>query len=118
SCAVQAVVFAIVITGLAMLGFTVLPPRPIELAGTLVLTVLVAFGLGLLFAALTSIAPDARTVVRVLFIPLYILSGILFPVSRFSDELLKWLALNPVLHLVELSRVSALEHYVPMRYTT
>lgn len=115
-CAVQALVFAVVIVGLAMAGYDVLPPRPVELGGVLVLTVLMAFAFGLLFGALTSVAPDAKSVVRVLFLPLYFLSGVLFPITRFPDSWVEWLAINPVLHLVEMSRAAAVAHYEPMRF--
>jgi capsular polysaccharide transport system permease protein len=113
---IQAVVFIIVLSTLAMLGFHILPPRPVELAGVLLLTALLAFGLGLLFAAIASMMPDARAVIRVIFMPLYFVSGILFPVTRFSDEWVRWMAINPVLHLVELSRVAGVDGYPPMKY--
>jgi capsular polysaccharide transport system permease protein len=99
-----------------MFGFHVLPPRPVEFAGVLGLTVVLAFGLGLLLAAVASLVPDAKSVIRVMFMPLYIASGILFPVTRFPDEWVRWMAINPVLHLVELSRVMAIERYEPMEY--
>jgi capsular polysaccharide transport system permease protein len=50
--------------------------------------------------------------------PLYFISGILFPVTRFADEWVRLLAINPVLHLVELSRLTGLERYDAMRYTS
>lgn len=115
-CVIQAIVFTIVLVGLAMLGFHILPLRPVELAGILLLTVVLAFGLGVLLAALASIIPDARPIIHVMFMPLYFISGILFPVTRFSDEWIRLLAINPVLHLVELSRVAGVEGYVPMKY--
>ena len=113
-CAIEAIVFAIVIAGLAMLDFDVLPPFPVEFAGALALTVALGFGLGLLFAAVGSLMPDAKSIIRILFLPLYLASGVLFPITRFSDSLVDWLALNPVLHLVEFSRAAATEHYEPM----
>jgi capsular polysaccharide transport system permease protein len=115
---IQAVVFSIVLTGLAILGYDVVPPRPVELAGVLALTTLLAFGLGVVFAAIASLVPDARPVIHVMFMPLYFASGILFPVTRFSDEWVRWLAINPVLHLVELTRVMGVDRYDPMKYTT
>lgn len=113
---IQALVFTIVLTGLGMLGYEVLPPRPVELAGVLALCVVLAFGLGLILAAIASLIPDARPVIHVMFMPLYFVSGILFPVTRFPDAWVQWMAFNPVLHLVELSRVMAVEGYVPMKY--
>ena len=115
---IQAVVFTLVLAGLAMLGYDVLPVRPVELAGVLSLTVMLAFGLGVMLAAVASLMPDARPVIHVMFMPLYFMSGILFPVTRFPDEWVRWLALNPVLHLVELSRAMALDGYEPMKYTS
>ena len=113
---IQAIVFIVVLTGLAMFSYDVLPPRPVELAGVLGLTLVLAFGLGLLLSAVGSLIPDARPVIHVMFMPLYFASGILFPVTRFPDEWVRWLAINPVLHLVELTRVAGVEGYVPMKY--
>jgi capsular polysaccharide transport system permease protein len=114
-CAIYASVFAVVLCGLALLGFDVLPPLPIELFGVLALTAALGFGLGMLFAALGILSPDLKSIARLIFIPLYFVSGILFPISRFPEEWLQWLALNPVLHLVELSRDAAIANYAPMR---
>jgi capsular polysaccharide transport system permease protein len=113
-CAIEAIVFGVVLTGLAMFDQHVLPPAPIEFAGTLLLSVALGFGLGLLFAALSSIVPDARSVIRILFVPLYFLSSVLFPISRFPDRWIDVLAWNPVLHLVEMSRGAAVDYYRPM----
>jgi capsular polysaccharide transport system permease protein len=115
---IQAIVFAIVITGLALFGYDVLPARPLELAAVLVLTVSLAFGLGLVLAAIASIIPDTRAVITVMFMPLYFISGVLFPVTRFPDEYVRWMAINPVLHLVELCRATALPGYQPMKYVS
>jgi capsular polysaccharide transport system permease protein len=113
---IQTIVITIVLVGLAMFGFDVVPPHPIEFAGVILLTVALAFGLGLVLAALASVIPDERSVIAILFMPLYLISGVLFPVTRFPEEMQRWMAINPVLHLVELSRVTAVKGYVPMKY--
>jgi capsular polysaccharide transport system permease protein len=114
--AIEAVVFCIVLGGLAMLGFDVLPAHPVEFVGTLAMTVLLAFGFGLLFAALGSVAPDGKSIIRVIFLPLYFISGVLFPLSRFNDGIVYWLSFNPVAHLVDLSRVAGIPHYEGTHY--
>jgi capsular polysaccharide transport system permease protein len=113
---IQGIVFIFVFVVLALLGFDVLPARPVELASVILLTVVLAFGLGLTLAAFASLMPDARKIISMLFMPLYFVSGVLCPVARFPDEVVKWMASNPVLHLVELSRVVALEGYTPTKY--
>ena len=83
---IQAIVFFIVLSGLALLGYDVLPARPIELAGLLVLTISLAFGLGLVLAAIASLIPDTRAMIVVMFMPLYFISGELFRVSRHQPQ--------------------------------
>ena len=117
-CVIQSIVFMIVLTGMAMLGFDVIPARPLEFGGILALSVLLAFGLGILFAAIASVIPDARAIIHVMFMPLYFASGILFPITRFSDDWVRMLAFNPVLHLVEFTRAMAIERYEPMKYSS
>ena len=113
---IQVFVFVVVLAGLAMIGYDVLPARPIELAAVVALTVILAFGLGLLFAAIASFIPDTRPIIKVLFMPLYFVSGILFPVTRFPEDWVRLMAINPVLHLVEMSREMALDGYRPTEY--
>ncbi len=115
TCAIETIVFSVVLVGLSMFDQHVLPPAPIALLATLLLTVGLAFSLGLLFAALCSVVPDAKALIRTLFIPLYFVSGVLFPISRFPDVWVDYFALNPVLHVVEMSRAAAVAHYEPMR---
>jgi capsular polysaccharide transport system permease protein len=113
---IQSIVFVTVLTGLALMGYHVLPPRPVELAGVICLTVFLAFGLGLILAAIASLIPDTRPIINVIFMPLYFVSGVIFPTSRFPDEVVRWMAINPVLHVVELSRIAAVEGFEPMKY--
>lgn len=113
---IQAVVFAIVLTGLAIFDYDVLPRYPVEFAAVLALTTMLAFGLGLIFAAIASLVPDARSMIQIMFMPLYFASGILFPVTRFADEWVRLMAYNPLLHLVELIRATAIDGYEPMKY--
>lgn len=89
---------------LGWLGYHWLPVEP--LGWLLVSTVLLALGLalGLLFAVLAHNRPKVETVVGMLFLPLYLLSGIIFPVQSLSQGIRDWLLWNPVLHLIELSR--------------
>jgi capsular polysaccharide transport system permease protein len=111
---VEVMLFAIVFSGLALLGFDVLPERPIEVIVVMALAVLMGLGLGMLLAAVCSFIPDARTVIRIAFAPMYLISGVIYPISRFPTEVVEWLSLNPLVHLIEFSRASALANYRPI----
>jgi capsular polysaccharide transport system permease protein len=68
----------------------------------------------MIFAAVSSLIPDARSLIRVLFMPLYLASGVVLPVSRFPGYVVDALAWNPLLHWVEASRDLGLAHYRPI----
>ncbi|MBN8488004.1 MAG: ABC transporter permease [Burkholderiales bacterium] len=106
--------FLIIGIGLAVLGFDVVPARPVEWLFSLLGVCLFALGLGMMLAALVSFMPDARAIVRVLFMPLYLVSGVVLPVSRFPSWVVDWLALNPLMHWLEVSRQFGLPHYRAM----
>jgi capsular polysaccharide transport system permease protein len=110
----ESLLFLIIGAGLAAMGYDLVPALPIEWIGLLLGVSLFGLGLGMIFAAITSFMPDARTVIRLMFMPLYLISGVLLPVSRFPSEWVEWLALNPVLHWVEASRDLGLAHYEPI----
>lgn len=74
--------------------------------------VLSGFGLGLLSAIGVYFMPRIGTVISLVSIPLQVLSGVIFPVQHLPREMLDWMLLNPLLHLVELARHAFLPGYV------
>jgi capsular polysaccharide transport system permease protein len=111
---IEVILFSIVFAGLAFLGYDVVLRNPLEVVLSLVLAVLMGLGLGMLLAAVCSFIPDARALIKIMFAPLYFVSGVLYPVSRFSTQVVEWLSWNPVLHLIDYSRLGALPHYRPI----
>lgn len=97
-------VYLLTLAALGWLGFQVLPAHPLQWLGTGALLVASGFALGLLFAVLTDELPNMRSLIGVAFLPLYLVSGIIFPVAALPREVLPWLLWNPVLHAIELSR--------------
>lgn len=98
------VVYLIVLAVLGWFGFQFFPARPLELIGVSTLLILMGAGLGLIFAVTTNEVPQLCSFVRIAFMPLYLISGVIFPVSSLPPEVLSWLLWNPVLHALELSR--------------
>jgi capsular polysaccharide transport system permease protein len=98
------VVYLVTLALLGWLGYHVVPVRPLELALSSVVLVAFGVGLGVAFAVVTNEVPQLRSVIRLVFFPLYFLSGVIFPVHAIPPQYLSWLVWNPVLHLVELSR--------------
>ncbi len=105
------VVYLTLLAGLGWLGFQWLPVDPLELIGVSAILIALAFGLALVIAVTTLRRPKVRSVVGLLFVPLYLASGAIFPLHNLSAEVREWLLWNPVLHLIELSRYYFIPYY-------
>lgn len=103
--------YVAILAFLAWLGIGVWPHQPLELLGMSAVLVSLGFGLGLSLAVLCSDRPRLRSSIGIVFVPLYLLSGVIFPLHGLPAEWLDWLLLNPVLHLMELSRHGFVSSY-------
>lgn len=103
------------ILALALLGWTgsphVFPQAPIELMIVSAVLVALGVGFGLLFAIMAYQRPKVSGFIGLLFYPLYFASGVIFPLHHLAPDVRSWLLLNPVLHLIELTRLYFLPNY-------
>jgi capsular polysaccharide transport system permease protein len=95
---------------LGWLGYHWLPVRPLELLVVSVVLLAFGIGLGLVFSVAAHERPRVKNVINMLFLPLYLLSGVIFPATAFPPQVQAWLLWNPVLHLLELGR----SYFVPL----
>jgi capsular polysaccharide transport system permease protein len=89
---------------LGWLGYHVVPRHPLEALGAYALVVLLGTSVGTLFAVLGHERPRVKTFVRLTSMPLYFASGVVIPLNVLPPEKLAWLMLNPLAHIVDLSR--------------
>lgn len=94
------------------------PDRPLEVLASMALLAILAFGLGLLFVVLTDDFPQSRVFIRLAYLPLYLISGIIFPAGAFPQEVRDWFTWNPVLHLMEQIRGDFFNDYQPVPETS
>lgn len=66
---------------------------------------------GYLFAILAQINPTFQNLGLVLLRPSYFISAIFFTANELPDRYLKFFALNPILHAVDIARDGMLFHY-------
>jgi capsular polysaccharide transport system permease protein len=97
--------------GYGFFGLLWYPARPLELLALGTVLSAGAFGLGLVLAVATHPMPQSRAFVRVAFLLMYLVSGPMTPVNLVPSEWLPWLLLNPLLHVVELSRAYFIPGY-------
>lgn len=108
----SACVYTILLLALGFFfGYDIAIYHPIRWIVTILVAISFAFSLALLFCMLIEVMPDSRTFLRLLSFPLYLMSGVLFPVWVLPQEVLDWLLWNPFLHIIDELRLSVFEHY-------
>jgi capsular polysaccharide transport system permease protein len=105
------VVYAVTLAGMGWYGFDVRIHSPLEWFIVLAVMIAFAFGLGNILCVIGHCLPAAKIIIRILFFPLYLLSGVIFSVRNLPDDILHWLLWNPILHVMELIRWAIFEHY-------
>lgn len=111
---ISATVYAILVFAFAWYGFDMSVKAPIEWVLTIVLGLLFAFGLGTLLSLIAHAIPGSKIFIRMMFFPLYFISGVLIPAAYLPHAMLPILLLNPFLHLLELIRSEIFPYYVPV----
>lgn len=97
-------VFIIVLFGLYWLGMDVPFHEPLKVMGIYALLILMGLGLGMFFCVVTHYLPESKTLIRLSMMPMYLISGIIFPLNSLPQSLLSYLMWNPLLHAIEILR--------------
>lgn len=106
-----ALVYALLLVVMALSGLEVRITHPIAAVLLFGQVALFGFALGVVFSIVVTYVPPAKIIIRIMFIPLYLVSGIIFPVARLPHDLMPWLLWNPLLHATELSRAAMFAEY-------
>lgn len=113
-----AAVYGLLLFAMLWMGLPVWPEAFLETLFLGFLFLGMGFSWGLLFAVLTTGYEKVRLFIRLSFFPLYLLSGVILPLSSLPADLRSWLMLNPLAHLVEAIRGSAVVGYAPVPETS
>ncbi|MFP3355396.1 ABC transporter permease, partial [Pseudoalteromonas sp. SIMBA_153] len=68
-------------------------------------------GAGLVVSVAATMIPELGKIVRMLSLPLLIISGVIFPLNQMPHWLLEYLMLNPIPHALETLRLGFFESY-------
>jgi capsular polysaccharide transport system permease protein len=104
-------VYGFTLALLGWLGFHVVPARPLNMFAVHAVLFFLGAGFGTFAAVISHDRARLRSLIRIMMFPLYIASGILFPIHVLPPDVLHWMLLNPLLHLVELSRHAFIAQY-------
>lgn len=111
-CALSLCLYALLMSAFGFwAGYDIRMIKPIDWMFALITGIIFAFGVGLILSVTAELMPNSRTFIRILFMPMYLLAGIIFPVWTISNGYLQYLLWNPYLHIVDNLRYSTFEHY-------
>lgn len=72
---------------------------------------LFGFGYGLIASVAMRLIPEMKHILKILMLPLYIISGVIWPLHLIPQPYLDWLMINPIAHGVELVRAGFVARY-------
>ena len=108
---IAVVVYAIIAFGFAWYGFDMTVSFPLQWMAMLGFGLVFAFALGVFFSLIAHAMPAAKVVIRMLYFPLYFISGVLIPPAYLPDAFMPVLLWNPFLHIIELIRAEVIPFY-------
>lgn len=100
---------------LALLNRNIMPEDPLMVIGAVFGMWLFGLGFALALSVPTELVEEIDKLVKFLMMPLYLISGVIFPISMVPYPFNEWLLFNPLLHGVEAARAgfSSSYHAVP-----
>ena len=106
------VVYVLIFSFMAWLGFEVLPYDLLGVLAASALVAITAIGLGLMFCSAVTYWKDAGKVVSLINRPMFFMSGIFFCAPMIPPQYWYLFDWNPLFHAIELSRDSFFSVYV------
>jgi len=105
------VIASILLGAAALFGHSVVPADPLAVLEAFFGLWLVGMGFGLVTSVASELVPELGRVVNFVMMPMYLLSGVIFPISAVPQPYRDWLMLNPVAHGLEAVRLGFAPHY-------
>lgn len=97
--------------GIALLHTAVLPDNVLQVMQGSFGLWLLGLGGGLMASVAVELVPEFERILAVVMYPLYLLSGVMFPIATVPLPFRDWLLLNPIVHGIETVRVGFAPYY-------
>jgi capsular polysaccharide transport system permease protein len=105
------IIALILAAGGALFGLDLIPADPIVLLTAFLGMWLMGLGFGLIASVAINLIPELGKILDILMMPLYLVSGVMFPLSSLPPSIREWLMLNPLVHGVEAARQAMSSNY-------
>lgn len=105
------VIASILLCGAALFGHSIIPADPLAVLEAFFGLWLVGMGFGLVASVASELVPELGRLIKFVMMPLYMISGVIFPLSAVPQPYRDWLLLNPVAHGLEAARLGYAPYY-------
>lgn len=105
------VITVVLLAAAALFGLPVWPDDWLRVLTALLGLWLMGLGVGLIVSVPRELVHEVGEIVNLAMTPLYLLSGVMFPLATIPPPYRNWLLLNPVAHSVEEIRLGFASHY-------
>ncbi len=99
-------IFSLFIIAGVLLGIDLVPSAPLEALFIWFSLWCLGLGAGLIFSVLAGLVPEIAKILRIISMPLLILSGVIFPLNFLPRDLLVYVMWNPIVHGLESLRAA------------
>lgn len=107
----MAFVSAVILGMAAFLGHRVAPSDPLLIFVAITGLWLFAFGYGLIASVCMELIPESEHILKILMLPLYLISGVIWPLSSIPLPYRNMLMCNPLAHGLEIVRLGFAANY-------
>ena len=107
----MAFISVLILTGTAFFGHTILPDDPLLVTLAISGLWLFALGYGLTASVAIELVPELEHILKIIMMPLYLISGAIFPIASVPQPYRDLLMINPVAHGLEAVRLGFFAHY-------
>jgi capsular polysaccharide transport system permease protein len=108
---VMVVATVLLFSGAGLFGLQVWPADPLAVLAAMLGLWLIGLGFGLVASVAEELTPEIGKLLGMLMRPLYLASGVIFPIGALPAPYRDWLMLNPIAHGIEAARLGFAPYY-------
>ena len=101
--------------GIFSIGIGQIPNDPLLLLVAFLGLWLTGLGYGLITSVIGDLVPEFNKILKFVMPPIYMVSGVIFPIGNIPQPYRDWLLYNPIAHGVEAARASISIYYHPFQ---
>ncbi|WP_199265123.1 ABC transporter permease [Alcaligenes faecalis] len=107
----MALVATVILIAVALLGHDVRPDDPLQVFTSMFALWLFGVGYGLIASVLMALVRETEHILKILMMPLYLMSGVIMPISAVPQPFRTLLLFNPLVHGLEYVRHGFSDYY-------